>query len=408
MSSGPIPLGTTIDGRFRVEREIGYGGMGVVYEGYDEFQKEKIVIKTPNYAAQNVDPVFLQQKVNDEASSLSQLLHANNPYIVKFIASGAVGTVPYVVIEFIDGKRLDDYVRQKGGLDASEAYNISLKLLTALKCIHDNNMLHRDFAPDNVMIRRNGEPVVIDFGTVRTGKIVVHGTRVEKENYSPPEIVSNGTYTISSDIYMWAVTFLSMLRCRKMNKLCIDAIRDRDIIAPSIFGAYVSLGNTPCDVVDCRDYAGVLNVVFSKALDPNYNNRYQNTQEVFNDLTGIGRVRYHLQLAGRIMDLDPNKMYIIGTEGDIKIKSPYVSEKHAMLWHDRGRWILEDLCSTNGTVVIKSSGEYIIYHGHRFNPKPGSTCGSIELDCGDIIGLSYPQKDPSSPDIRIAFICRGS
>ncbi|MGC8696712.1 MAG: serine/threonine protein kinase, partial [Conexivisphaera sp.] len=327
MSTDVIHVNEIIDNRFQVLKELARGGMGVVYKGYDQRDDRYVVIKVPNYGVQ-ADAVLLQEKLKSEADVLSRLSHKN---IVKFVKSGNIGAHPYLVVEFVEGTRLDEYVKRRGGLDPEEAYRISLKLLKVLEYIHGQNLLHRDFTPDNVMIReKDKEPIVIDFGTAREISGVVRVTRIEKGYYTPPEMLLSTTYTQSSDIYMWGATLASMLRCRSNGNPCIDEIDRGSFNATSRHGPYLSFGKKPCDVLECGGYEAIFNTVLLKSLNPDPAERYSSVRDIIDYLSNVvvnapAQADCYIQvMGGRKVNLDYSKVYVLGTEGDVKLDSSFV------------------------------------------------------------------------------------
>ncbi len=85
-----------------------------------------------------------------------------------------------------------------------------------------------------------------------------------------------------------------------------------------------------------------------------------------------------------------------------------MSSNHIKLYYDytRSKWVLEDLCSMNGTIVVRGYDKYIVYEGHRDNPRPNkSTCGSIYLECNDNIGVGYSLNDNNIHAVDMVMRC---
>ena len=402
-----IQTGDVINNRFRVDGLIKCGGMGCAFLGTDIFNNNKVVIKVPNYTSSN-DPKFLEDKLEIEADVLSKVSHPN---IVRFVARGRYMGMPYLVVEYIYGERLDDYVKRMGGLQPDKAYSIAMTLLDVLEYLHHLNIIYRDFTPDNIMIRASSEPVIIDFGTAKSGMsgIPLKGTIVRHGHFSAPEL-NNGIASYSSDIYMWAVVLLSMLRCG--NEACVNRIERGDLIITTSYGFSINTRKPLCTIAYCGNYGNVFDKVFSSCLEADYRKRPQSVAEVKAILMGapppLAPGAVYLTIGNNSISLKPGESYILGREGNIKVVDPgnYVSRRHAMITYRGGHWFIQDLCSTNGTIINRPSGSVIVYNGNRSGIRSGGgVCGEAKLECGDIIGLAFSERDPSIQAVQVIFRC---
>jgi len=383
-----LKAGGTICGRYKLQREIRRGGMSVVYEAVDR-QGNTVAVKVPNLEVSDCDVAVNKLRVEREV--LKRIWErGGHRYIVKYVDECDVEGVPVLVVEYIKGSTLSSY---EGMLDIVTAYNLAVKLAEILEFLHGMNMIHRDFCPDNIMLRNDdpNEPVLIDLGTVDIGG---QRSRIEKEDCTPPEQAVLGTSTKASDIYMWGATFMRMVKRRTKWK------RLRDIQEQGL-GTRLK----PSDFIECGEYADLVDKVLSRALDPDPEKRYQSAEELLNDLMGVAVRRYYLVVEGVRIPLTQGE-YIIGTEGDIRVPDPegYVSHRHARIRYDgnRGIWVLEDLCSTNGTVVIREGDTIVVYKGHRGREKCRAR-HEIELKPGDVIGLAYKMSDPGVIHKKVKF-----
>lgn len=396
-------------GTYKIVRQIGCGGMGCVYEGRDNYGN-KVAIKVPALDRGN-DIRAVIEKLEVEAKILKEIENmGGHKYIVRYIDDTVVGAYPVLIVEFVEGELLENYVRKRGGLDPNEACDIMMKVLDALEFLHNNNILYRDLAPDNIMIRRNGDPVLIDFGTAKmgfTGRLI-KGTIIGPyiggiggKPYHPPELAS-GIALPSSDIYMWCATLIALLRCRG-GRACIDELESNKYRVNTQYGPAI---RPPQDLIygNCIPSLDVL----KKCLDPDYNKRYPTISELRKALRGSLSVlpRYAIVVNGRVYDLDPSRSYILGVQGDIRINNRYVSRVHARLIFDKasGKWIIEDLCSTNGTIVVRGGDQYIVYFGHRGSGGSRGVCGRFYLEDGDVIALAFHASNYRLHAVDIQFI----
>lgn len=150
------------DGKYTIEKFLGTGGFGITYLAKDKGGRN-IVIKT--IKQYNTDQNYSKDDFYNEAC---QLYNLQNRYIVQILKIVHEGDVPCIVMEYIQGKTLQEFVTNKGKLSEPEAIQYIRKIGEALKTVHEKHILHRDVKPRNIIIRDNNlEPVLIDFGIAR-------------------------------------------------------------------------------------------------------------------------------------------------------------------------------------------------------------------------------------------------
>lgn len=208
---------------FKLEKVLGQGGFGITYLALDKNLMQHVAIKEyyPREFASR-DSTFTIHAVGntedrdtfkwglkrflDEARVLAQLNHPNVISIKRFFE--AHGTA-YLVMEYCDGKPLDEIIRDRGPLDEVELNSILFPLLDGLEHVHEKEFLHRDIKPANIFIRRNGTPVLLDFGAAKH-EMTTHSksvTSLATAGYAPFEQYSTkGKQGAWSDIYGLAAT----------------------------------------------------------------------------------------------------------------------------------------------------------------------------------------------------------
>src|SRR5580693_3826245 len=170
-------LGTVIGGRYRLEAEIGRGGMSTVYRAFDTVLERPVAIKLMHREiAADSDQL---ERFRREARSVAQLSH---PHVVTVIdageeqaapdtgegsANGAVGT-PYIVFEYVQGETLKDVIRREGPLEITQALAYAIEIARALGTAHEHQIVHRDVKPHNVLIGEEGAAKITDFGIARS------------------------------------------------------------------------------------------------------------------------------------------------------------------------------------------------------------------------------------------------
>ena len=204
--------GTLLGGRYRVVRQLGQGGMGSVWLAEDtKLDGFKVAIKMLPSVLVNNKRAYAQ--VKSEALVSLKLSHPN---IVTVRAFEEEGGSPFLVMDYIDGQTLDDYLAEKGKLTEEETGKLLKPVAAALDYAHTQGVVHRDVKPGNVMIRKDGTPFVLDFGIAReiqetmtrvTGKLS-SGTLL----YMSPEQLNGEAPKPAQDIYSFAAMAYECLK----------------------------------------------------------------------------------------------------------------------------------------------------------------------------------------------------
>ncbi|QJU55489.1 Stk1 family PASTA domain-containing Ser/Thr kinase [Herbiconiux sp. KACC 21604] len=206
-------------GRYRLGELIGRGGMSNVYSGRDERLGRQVAIKLLKSSLAG-DPVF-RTRFRQEAQAASRMAH---PTIVRVFdageervaeAGGFEGIVPFIVMEFVEGKLLKDIIKE-GPVDSAEAIRITEGILTALEYSHRAGVVHRDIKPGNVMVTHGGQVKVMDFGIARaisdSSATVAQTTAIlGTAQYFSPEQARGESVDARTDLYSTGVVLFEML-----------------------------------------------------------------------------------------------------------------------------------------------------------------------------------------------------
>jgi eukaryotic-like serine/threonine-protein kinase len=206
-------LGTTLNGRYRLEARIGAGGMSTVYRATDETLQRQVAIKLMNREiASDSDQL---ERFRREARAVAQLSH---PHIVGVIDYGEdldpAHPRPYIVFEYVEGETLKERIRRTGRLPITEAVAYAIEIARALGTAHAHHIVHRDVKPQNVLIDEEGQAKVTDFGIARTldeEGLTVDGRVLGTTDYVSPEQALGRGVTGQSDLYSLGIVLYEML-----------------------------------------------------------------------------------------------------------------------------------------------------------------------------------------------------
>ena len=206
-------IGKKLDGRYELLELIGVGGMADIYRARD-IQEERIVavkILKTEFAGSDE---FLR-RFRNESKAIALLSHTN---IVKIYDVGFTDKVQFIVMEYVDGITLTDYIEQQGVLKWRDAVHFTVQVLRALQHAHDRGIVHRDVKSSNIMLLRDGTIKVMDFGIARfnreNNKTVSEKT-IGSVHYISPEQARGDITDERSDIYSVGVALYEMLTGRK-------------------------------------------------------------------------------------------------------------------------------------------------------------------------------------------------
>jgi beta-lactam-binding protein with PASTA domain/tRNA A-37 threonylcarbamoyl transferase component Bud32 len=199
-------INTLFDGRYRILRKLGSGGMANVYLAEDEDLGRRVAIKILNDRYAN-DELFIE-RFRREAKSAAALSHPN---IVSIYDRGEAEGTYYIAMEVIEGRSLKELILTRGPLPIGQAVGYTLEMLEALRFAHRHGIIHRDIKPHNILI---GERLkVTDFGIARAGasQMTEAGSIMGTAQYLSPEQARGAPVTASSDLYSVGIVLYEML-----------------------------------------------------------------------------------------------------------------------------------------------------------------------------------------------------
>jgi len=208
MSVSDALINTLFDGRYRIVRKLGSGGMAAVYLAEDEDLGRRVAIKIldSRYAD---DDNFLE-RFRREAKSAAGLSHPN---IVSIYDRGESDGHAYIAMEVIEGRSLKELIKTRGPLPVAKAIDYARQILAALRFAHKNGIVHRDIKPHNILVGPEDRLKVTDFGIARAGDagMTETGSIIGTAHYLSPEQARRSSVTAQSDLYSVGVVLYEML-----------------------------------------------------------------------------------------------------------------------------------------------------------------------------------------------------
>ncbi|MCL4417909.1 MAG: PASTA domain-containing protein [Actinobacteria bacterium] len=199
---------TLIANRYKIIEKIASGGMADVYLGYDSKLERKVALKIlhENYA----NSKNFVNRFKSEAQILSKL---NNPNIVMVYDWGEFEGLYFIAMEYIQGKSLKETIEKKGALNPETIVNYSMQICNALEVAHNNNLIHRDIKPQNILITAEGMVKVADFGIAKSTIADITKTMniVGTAHYVSPEQAQGKVLDFRTDIYSLGIVMYEML-----------------------------------------------------------------------------------------------------------------------------------------------------------------------------------------------------
>ncbi|HYY77345.1 MAG TPA: protein kinase [Gaiellaceae bacterium] len=199
-------------GRYRVERELGHGGMASVFLAHDEELDRPVAVKV--LAAHLASEPGLYERFVREARMAASFSHPN---VVQVFDAGEEDDRPYIVMEYVPGRTMADELRSSGKLDTARVVDIALQVCGGLELAHSSGLVHRDVKPQNLLLRDDGTVKIADFGIARAVEatnLTQIGSILGTAAYLSPEQAEGEPVTAAADIYSLGVVLYELLTGR--------------------------------------------------------------------------------------------------------------------------------------------------------------------------------------------------
>ncbi|QGQ46901.1 Stk1 family PASTA domain-containing Ser/Thr kinase [Metabacillus sediminilitoris] len=205
-------IGKRISGRYKILEVIGGGGMANVYLARDMILERDVAMKVLRFDFSNDDEFI--KRFRREAQSATSLAHPN---VVSIYDVGEEDNIYYIVMEYVEGQTLKQYIQQFAPVHPRKAVNIMEQIVSGIQHAHDNQIIHRDIKPHNILIDHNGNVKVTDFGiamALSSTTITQTNSVLGSVHYLSPEQARGGLANKKSDIYSLGIVLFEMLTGR--------------------------------------------------------------------------------------------------------------------------------------------------------------------------------------------------
>jgi serine/threonine protein kinase/predicted Zn-dependent protease len=281
-----LTTGSTFAGRYQVIEELGKGGMGTVYKVFDSEIKEKIALKLlkPEVAADE-DTV---ERFRNEIKLARKIGHK---YVCRMFDLGKAEETYFITMEYVPGEDLKSFIRRSGRLTVGKAVYVARQVLEGLAEAHRLGVVHRDLKPQNIMIDRDGNARIMDFGIARSLKargITAAGVMIGTPEYMSPEQAEVKDVDQRSDIYSFGVILYEML----VGRVPFEG--------ETLLGiAMKHKSQPPQNPKELNpQIPDDLNRAVLKCLEKSKDKRYQSAEDM---LTDIGKIEKEIPTTDRVM-----------------------------------------------------------------------------------------------------------
>lgn len=306
-------VGKRLDGRYEIQEIVGVGGMSVVYKAYDNVDDRVVAVKILKDEFLTNDDFV--RRFKNESKAIALLSHPN---IVKVYDVSFGEKLQYIVMEYVDGITLKEYIQKQGAITWNDALFFTTQILKALQHAHDKGIVHRDIKPQNIILLPNGNIKVADFGIARFSRSetrTLTDTAIGSVHYISPEQAKGEFTDEKADIYSVGVVLYEMLA----GKVPFEA-------ESAVSVALMQLQNNAKRLTEINpDIPLGLEQICIHAMEKDPKDRYQSATEMLLDVEEVINNPKTVFDYSCLVDKSPTK-YISDTD-KITAETPVINEK---------------------------------------------------------------------------------
>ena len=278
-----------VAGKYRLGAKLGQGGMGMVFQAEDIFIQRPVAIKLLRVQSSSRKAEELQRRMHREVMIAGRLTH---PHIVTVHDAGFDGVDIYLVMALVEGRTLRHHIANRGSLPVEESIEVALQILEALAYAHSKGVVHRDLKPSNVLMTRDGNAKVADFGLAKIRSLAAEGaddppSAVLKDltaegvvlgtfGYMAPEQMLSWESDPRSDLYSLGAIFFEMVHGRPLAQA----------VSPIRMARYLQLGQTIPSIPELSDQSKISQLL-ERAIALRPDDRYQDSKSFADDLRAL-------------------------------------------------------------------------------------------------------------------------
>ena len=387
--------GETVDDRFELREQVGSGGFATVWRAHDRETDREVACKVADTSTH--DRAAVVESFEREIRTLGRFEGAIAPSsVVRYLGGTAAGETPYVALEFLRGDPLNDRLGA-GALGESVRRRVVLDLAATVDFLHRNGVVYLDLRPENVVVRRDGRPVLLDFNTAATTAESID-MRFEVDQFKPPELLpaleQGGEVGPPADVYAWG-------------KLAFYLLTDAKVLPDDV----------PASGLDPLSFGGscsrALADVVQRATRPDPAERYADGMEAAGAVAAATTRRRAL-LRQPATDVacpisDGEDLGRLSTDSSIPWlvlpdHGQHVSPLHARIEATTQGWAIADT-SLNGTYVREDGAwtHLLSEHGRERRREGGADTASIPDRAGTVLAAGTTIA-PVHPDYGIELV----
>jgi serine/threonine protein kinase/tetratricopeptide (TPR) repeat protein len=364
-SGDTLDVGTTLGGRYKIQRMLGEGGMGAVYKATDLEVDRVVALKVirPEYANR---PEILA-RFKQELVLARQITHRN---VIRIFDMGQADGIRFITMEYVEGQDLYSLLKRGEALTLERKVKIAREICKALEAAHEQGVVHRDLKPQNIMVEKSGRVLVMDFGIARSMEdtgLTSTGALIGTPAFMSPEQAKGDKLDTRSDLFSFGVIFYELLTGKAPYQsdtavgLLIKRIQERP--------------KPPIDLD--KELPQALSDIVLKCLVVDRDQRYQTAAEVIRDLEGwLGdpasfRTELTLPAPTSIVPAPPTQMGLT-MEG----KTAAGPRMRLIAESNTAKWVL-------GAVAVVAVLLAIVYAANRQFSKPAGPVAPMTVIIAD-------------------------